>query len=116
MKSRRIILLGCVAAVLAPGMALGLIAPKEASQPNASPNYGVTIPDGYRRWALVAPALEAAPINELRAVVANDTAIDAYRSGPLRTLVGPDFPFAFAALNPRVAQVSSFERGAFKHV
>jgi hypothetical protein len=39
-----------------------------------SPIYGVTIPEGYRRWEFVAPALESAPLNELRAVVGNRTA------------------------------------------
>lgn len=49
----------------------------------ASPIYGVTIPHGYRQWELVAPALEDAPLDELRAVVANRTAIDAYRAATL---------------------------------
>lgn len=48
-----------------------------------SPIYGVSLPDGYRRWELIAPALEGEPLNELRAVVGNRTAIDAYRSGTL---------------------------------
>lgn len=49
----------------------------------ASPIYGVTIPDGYRRWELVAPAQEAAPLDELRATLGNRTAIKAYRDGRL---------------------------------
>ncbi|MFT4120846.1 MAG: cytochrome P460 family protein [Bradyrhizobium sp.] len=44
-----------------------------------SPIYGVTLPEGYRQWQLIAPAEEAEPLNELRAVVGNATAIDAYR-------------------------------------
>jgi hypothetical protein len=48
-----------------------------------SPIYGVAIPDGYRRWQLVGPALEAAPLNELRAVLGNQLAIRAYRDGAL---------------------------------
>src|SRR5687767_7659379 len=54
---------------------------------DASPVYGVIVPDGYRRWELIAPALEAAPIDEIRAVVGNTTAIDAYGQ---RTLPFPD--------------------------
>jgi len=50
---------------------------------NASPIYGVTIPEGYRQWELVAPALEDEPLNELRAVVGNSTAVEAYRAGTL---------------------------------
>ncbi|HWJ69573.1 MAG TPA: cytochrome P460 family protein [Sphingobium sp.] len=49
----------------------------------ASPIYGISLPDGYRHWELIAPALEGEPLNELRAVVGNRTAIDAYRKGTL---------------------------------
>lgn len=48
-----------------------------------SPIYGVSLPDGYRKWELIAPALEAAPLNELRAVVGNDVAVKAYQDGRL---------------------------------
>lgn len=50
---------------------------------DASPIYGVTLPNGYRSWELIAPAIEAAPLDELRAVLGNKTALDAYRSGTL---------------------------------
>jgi hypothetical protein len=49
----------------------------------ASPIYGVTLPPGYRQWELVAPALEDAPLDEIRAVVGNKVAVEAYRSGKL---------------------------------
>ncbi|WP_367347146.1 cytochrome P460 family protein [Stenotrophomonas bentonitica] len=49
----------------------------------ASPIYGVTLPDNYRRWQLVGVAQEAAPLNELRAVLGNDVAVRAYREGKL---------------------------------
>ena len=51
--------------------------------PPASPIYGVTIPERYRQWELIAPALEADPLDELRAVLGNRTAIAAYRAGTL---------------------------------
>ncbi len=54
---------------------------------DASPIFGVTIPSGYKQWELVAPAEEAAPLEELRAVVGNRTAIDAYQD---RKLPFPD--------------------------
>ena len=50
---------------------------------DASPIFGVTIPVDYKQWELVAPAEEAAPLNELRAVVGNQVAIDAYQDGKL---------------------------------
>ncbi|RUU14471.1 cytochrome C oxidase subunit III [Mesorhizobium sp. USDA-HM6] len=67
--------------VTAAGAAFG--AGAGTDETNASPIYGVTIPDGYRKWELVAPALEADPLNELRAVVGNSAAIEAYRAGTL---------------------------------
>jgi hypothetical protein len=53
------------------------------SPADASPIFGVTIPQGYKQWELVAPAEEAAPLDEIRAVVGNQTAIDAYQDGKL---------------------------------
>jgi hypothetical protein len=50
---------------------------------DASPIFGVTVPEGYKQWELIAPAEEAAPLDELRAVVGNSTAIDAYQGGKL---------------------------------
>ncbi len=41
------------------------------------------MPEGYRNWQLVAPAQEAAPLNELRAVLGNEIAMKAYRAGTL---------------------------------
>ncbi|MFJ3007459.1 cytochrome P460 family protein [Pseudomonas fluorescens] len=50
---------------------------------NASPIYGVTLPEGYRQWELIAPAVEADPLNEIRAVVGNPSAMQAYKDGTL---------------------------------
>lgn len=71
---------GVVSAALAVPLAL---ATGGAPPPAASPIYGVTLPADYRHWELVAPATEAAPLDELRAVLGNKTALDAYRSGTL---------------------------------
>lgn len=49
----------------------------------ASPTFGVTIPKGYRQWELIAPAQEAEPLDELRAVLGNSVALKAYREGVL---------------------------------
>ncbi|MBB3228149.1 hypothetical protein FHW69_002784 [Luteibacter sp. Sphag1AF] len=48
-----------------------------------SPIYGVTLPEGYRQWEFIAPAQEAPPLDELRVVVGNVTAMKAYRDGKL---------------------------------
>jgi len=65
-------------ALAATGAALG-----DAGSGDASPIYGVKLPDGYRQWALIAPAQEAAPLDELRAVLGNDLAIKAYQDSTL---------------------------------
>lgn len=49
----------------------------------ASPIYGVTLPEGYRTWPLVAPAEEGKPLDELRAVLGNPIAMAAYAKGQL---------------------------------
>ena len=48
-----------------------------------SPLFGVSIPDGYRRWPLVAAAHETDPLNELRAVLGNAPAMQAYADNGL---------------------------------
>ncbi|QNK03948.1 cytochrome P460 family protein [Dyella telluris] len=48
-----------------------------------SPIYGVSLPQGYRQWELIAPALEDAPLDELRTVLGNKLAVDALRAGTL---------------------------------
>jgi hypothetical protein len=50
---------------------------------NVSPIYGVSLPDGYRDWKFIAPAQEAPPLDELRSVLANDIAVEAYKNGTL---------------------------------
>ncbi|WP_377159034.1 cytochrome P460 family protein [Roseateles sp. UC29_93] len=56
---------------------------EEAAPKPASPLYGVVVPEDYRHWQLVGVATEDAPLDELRAVVGNRIAIDAYRLGQL---------------------------------
>lgn len=73
-------LLTCVPYLVTIALAEG---PAERATADASPIFGVTIPQGYKQWELIAPAEEAAPLDELRAVVGNQTAIDAYQAGEL---------------------------------
>jgi len=55
----------------------------DARAANASPIYGVTVPDGYRKWEMIAPAEEGAALNELRAVLGNPIAIEAVNKSTL---------------------------------
>ena len=73
--------LACMGALLAAGTFVAAHPDTRKALPAASPIYGVTLPEGYRQWELIAPALEAAPLDEIRAVLGNKTAVDAYRRG-----------------------------------
>jgi hypothetical protein len=71
--------------VMLAGFAIGLV--RAQSTREVSPIFGVAIPNGYRQWELIAPAQEAAQLDELRAVLGNGSAINAYRQ---RKLPFPD--------------------------
>ncbi|SAK84353.1 cytochrome P460 [Caballeronia pedi] len=63
-----------------PLLLCGIAQHARAEPSKASPIYGVTIPEGYRKWELIAPAEEAAPLDELRVVLGNPAAIKAIES------------------------------------
>jgi hypothetical protein len=49
----------------------------------AAPIFGVKIPVGYRDWKLISVAHEEGELNDIRAILGNDTAIRAYRENKL---------------------------------
>ena len=49
----------------------------------AAPTFGIKIPTGYREWRLISVAHEEGNLNDLRAVLGNDLAIQAYRQDKL---------------------------------
>jgi hypothetical protein len=53
----------------------------------AGPAFGIEIPAGYRDWRLISVAHEEGTLSDLRAVLGNDVAIEAYRE---RKLPFPD--------------------------
>jgi hypothetical protein len=71
------------AAALALGPAAWAAQPADAKGQAASPIYGVTLPPGYRKWEMIAPAEEAAPLDELRVVLGNPVAIKAIEHSTL---------------------------------
>jgi hypothetical protein len=73
--------IAAIAAAVAGGLAPP--APARPAGSDAAPIYGVRLPAGYRQWALVGPAEEAAPLDELRVVLGNPAAMRAYRAGTL---------------------------------
>lgn len=54
--------------------------------PQASPVFGVTVPEGYRSWQVVAPS-HRPDKDEIRLILGNDIAMKAYRE---KTLPFPD--------------------------
>lgn len=44
---------------------------------------GITIPSGFRDWRLISVAHEAGKLNDIRAILGNDSAIAAYRENAL---------------------------------
>jgi hypothetical protein len=69
-----------------------------ASEPagtNAAPAFVTELPPGYRDWRLISVAREEGELQDVRAVLGNDVAIEAYRSGKL--------PFPDGAIIARLA-------------
>ncbi len=54
-----------------------------ANSSNASPIYGVTIPEGYREWKVIAVNHDTGKFNQLRAQLGNDIAFKAMQEGKL---------------------------------
>jgi hypothetical protein len=54
-----------------------------SSTKETDPISGVRVPPGYRDWKLISVAHEEGNHNDLRAILGNDIAIKAYRSGKL---------------------------------
>jgi Cytochrome P460 len=61
----------------------------------AAPVFGIKIPPGYRDWKLISVAHEEGNLNDIRAILGNDVAVNAYRQGKL--------PFPDGAIIARLA-------------
>lgn len=72
----------------------GMSAGKADTRAPANLAIVTTIPHGYRDWKFVSAAHEAGELNDIRVVIGNDKAIDAYRAGK---------PFPEGAIIGRVA-------------
>jgi hypothetical protein len=76
------ILLLLVLATLAGAVAFTAQASR-VSADDKTPVFVTEIPSGYREWRLVSVAHEEGNLNDIRAILGNDTAINAYREGKL---------------------------------
>ena len=61
----------------------------------AASTAGITLPQGYREWALISIARVGGPVNDMRAKLGNEVAIRAFRDGQL--------PFPDGAIIARLA-------------
>jgi len=53
----------------------------ENAQDNASPVFGVQLPEGYRNWQVISVAHEAGNNNDIRVILGNQVAMETYRKG-----------------------------------
>lgn len=80
--------------ILAVAVAFAALASERADE-NSAPVFVKEIPPGYRDWRLISVAREEGDLNDIRAILGNDTAIKAYREGTL--------PFPEGAIIARLA-------------
>ena len=91
---KHIILLLVAIATVAGVVVLTARASRQTGQ-EAVPIFVTQIPAGYREWRLVSVAHEEGNLNDIRAILGNDVAIEAYRAGKL--------PFPEGAIVGRIA-------------
>ena len=80
---KRIPLLLVGVATLAGLVALTATTSRRATAQEAGPIFVTKIPAGYRDWRLISVAHEEGELKDLRAILGNDKAINAYRAGKL---------------------------------
>jgi hypothetical protein len=82
---RVLLLTGIAAIVFSLSAGSGTTAENAAapSSPASSPIFGVTVPEGYRNWQLIAVSHRTDNKDELRAVLGNDVAMKAFRENRL---------------------------------
>jgi Cytochrome P460 len=78
---RIVVMLAAIAAL--GGVVAGAAPERGQADGRAAPIYGITLPAGYRDWRLISVAHEEGDLNDLRAILGNDIAIEAARAGTL---------------------------------
>jgi Cytochrome P460 len=77
------IVFSLLAVVTMVGVVAGSAPASGHADAQAAPNYDVKLPPGYRDWRLISVAHEEGKLNDIRAILGNDAAINAYREGKL---------------------------------
>jgi hypothetical protein len=93
MKRSHTLLITAVAALA--GVAAYTAPASGSLEADAAPVFVKQVPPGYRDWRLVSVAREEGGLNDIRAILGNDKAIEAYRAGKL--------PFPEGAIIARLA-------------
>ena len=92
---RRITVFLVAVATLVGVVAFSAITSRHATAQVAAPIFVTEVPAGYRDWKVVSVAHEEGDLNDIRAILGNDVAINAYRAGKL--------PFPEGAIVGRIA-------------
>ena len=92
---QRLIVLTVAVASLVGVVAFLATMSRDGTAQEAAPIFVTKIPPGYRDWKVVSVAHEEGDLKDIRAVLANDVAINAYRKGKL--------PFPEGAIVGRIA-------------
>ncbi len=100
MQKRRNRITTCITVLLGTfgtgGAVVSFTSPaSERADQNGKQSFVTQIPDGYRDWKLISVAHEEGQLNDIRAILGNDIAVEAYRTGKL--------PFPDGAMIARLA-------------
>jgi Cytochrome P460 len=79
----RRIVFGLNAVVALAGVVASMAPASGQADGEVAPIFGIKIPSGYRDWRLISVAHEEGNLNDLRAILGNDVAIEASREGKL---------------------------------
>jgi len=77
------ITLALAAAAALAGVVVCVVPSAGHAEGEAGALSGITLPEGYRDWRLISVAREEGELNDVRAILGNDAAIEAYRAGTL---------------------------------
>lgn len=75
------VLLVIVALTVVGGLATYKSTGAQQTEGAAAPIFGITIVPGYRDWKLISVAHEEGNLNDIRAILGNEKAIETYRGG-----------------------------------
>lgn len=79
----RIVLSAALAAAALAGIVAYAVQASGQTDSKAAPVFGITLPPDYRTWSLISVAREEGTLDDLRAILGNDIAMEAARAKAL---------------------------------